>query len=123
MSLDPPLVSFSPSRDSLTWERMRRSGVFGVNVLAADQEPFAARAAPAGANRFAGLDWTSGSLGTPLLAGALAVFECEIVAEHAAGDHWIVVGRVDNLRVCSRRNPVVFFDGAFRALRPWSGRH
>jgi hypothetical protein len=29
--------------------------------------------------------------GIPLLTDALATLECEIVAEHPTGDHWIVV--------------------------------
>jgi 3-hydroxy-9,10-secoandrosta-1,3,5(10)-triene-9,17-dione monooxygenase reductase component len=116
VSLDPPLVSFAPSRDSLTWSRMRRTGGFGVNVLGGHHEPFARRATPAGAQRFAGLDWEPGRLGTPLLKDALASFECYIVGEHAAGDHWIVVGRVDNISTSSGGDPLVFFGGAFREL-------
>ena len=99
VSLEPPLVSFSPSRSSLTWSRMRRAGRFGVNVLGRQHERFAGRATPAGADRFAGLDWELGRGGVPLLTDALASLECEIVAEHPAGDHWIVVGRVDDLRI------------------------
>ena len=74
-------------------------GRFGVNVLGRQHERFAARATPAGADRFAGLDWEPGRGGAPLLTDALATLECEIVAEHPAGDHWIVVGRVDDLRI------------------------
>jgi 3-hydroxy-9,10-secoandrosta-1,3,5(10)-triene-9,17-dione monooxygenase reductase component len=123
VSLDPPLVSFSPSRGSLTWKRMRRTGGFGVNVLGGHHEPFATRATPAGAPRFAGLDWAPGRLGTPLLSDALASFECYIVGEHPAGDHWIVVGRIDNLRVAEAdTDPLVFFRGAFRAITPSSSR-
>jgi 3-hydroxy-9,10-secoandrosta-1,3,5(10)-triene-9,17-dione monooxygenase reductase component len=117
VSLEPPLVSFSPSRGSLTWSRMRRTGRFGVNVLGSRHERFARRAVPAGADRFAGLDWALGRLGTPLLSGALASFECEIASEHPAGDHWIVVGQVDNLSVSPAGDPLVFFDGSFRGLR------
>jgi 3-hydroxy-9,10-secoandrosta-1,3,5(10)-triene-9,17-dione monooxygenase reductase component len=118
VSLEPPLVSFSPSRRSLTWSRMRRTGGFGVNVLGERHESFALRATPAGARRFAGLGWEPGALGTPLLADALASFECYIVGEHAAGDHWIVVGRVANLRVPARGgDPLVFFEAGFRGLR------
>jgi 3-hydroxy-9,10-secoandrosta-1,3,5(10)-triene-9,17-dione monooxygenase reductase component len=116
VSLDPPLVSFCPSRSSLTWSRMRRTGRFGVNVLARRHESFARRATPAGADRFAGLDWEPGRGGVPLLTGALASLECEIVAEHPAGDHWIVVGRVENLRVAPETDPLVFFAGAFGGL-------
>src|SRR3954471_4674503 len=35
VSLDPPLVSFCPSRDSITWQRMRRAGRCTINILAA----------------------------------------------------------------------------------------
>jgi flavin reductase (DIM6/NTAB) family NADH-FMN oxidoreductase RutF len=59
---------------------------------------FAMRATPAGTVRFAGVDWHPGHSRIPLLTDALATLECEIVAEHPTGDHWIVVGRVDNLR-------------------------
>ncbi|MGZ6682299.1 MAG: flavin reductase family protein [Solirubrobacteraceae bacterium] len=117
VSLEPPLVSFCPSRSSLTWSRMRRAGCFGVNVLGRQHERFVARAAPAGADRFAGLDWERGHAGVPLLCDALASLECEIVAEHPAGDHWIVVARVDALHVPPAKDPLVFFAGAFRALQ------
>ena len=116
VSLEPPLVSFCPSRCSLTWSRMRRAGRFGVNVLGHRHERFAIGATPAGADRFAGLDWEPGRGGVPLLTDALASLECEIVAEHPAGDHWIVVGRVDNLRIAPIEDPLVFYAGAFRAL-------
>jgi 3-hydroxy-9,10-secoandrosta-1,3,5(10)-triene-9,17-dione monooxygenase reductase component len=116
VSLDPLLVSFCPSRSSLTWARMRRSGRFGVNLLGRHHEQFAIRATPAGADRFAGLDWEPGHGGVPLLTDSLASLDCEIVAEYPAGDHWIVVGQVDDLRIPQLGEPLVFFGGAFRAL-------
>jgi 3-hydroxy-9,10-secoandrosta-1,3,5(10)-triene-9,17-dione monooxygenase reductase component len=118
VSLDPPLVSFSPSRQSLTWSRMRRTGHLGVNVLARHHESFATRATPAGADRFAGLDWQPGRNGAPLVNDALASLECEIVAEYPVGDHWIVVAAVRHLRISAVEEPLVFFDGAFRQCRP-----
>ena|SRR5438874_2079425 len=117
VSLEPPLVSFCPSRSSLTWSRMRRAGRFGVNILGRQHERFAQRATPAGADRFAGLDWELGHGGVPLLTDALATLEFEILAEHPAGDHWIVVGRVDDVRTTALKDPLVFFAGAFGALR------
>ena len=117
VSLEPPMIAFSPSRSSLTWSRMRRTGRFGVNVLGRQHEPFVERAAPPGADRFAGLDWELGPGGVPLLADALASFECEIVAEHPSGDHWIVVGRVESLRISPMTDPLVFLAGAFHAVQ------
>jgi 3-hydroxy-9,10-secoandrosta-1,3,5(10)-triene-9,17-dione monooxygenase reductase component len=92
-------------------------GRFGVNILGRQHEPFAKRATRAGADRFAGLNWEVGRGGVPLLTDALASFECEIVAEHATGDHWIVVGQVDNLHISPDNDPLVFFAGAFGALQ------
>jgi 3-hydroxy-9,10-secoandrosta-1,3,5(10)-triene-9,17-dione monooxygenase reductase component len=117
VSLEPQLVSFSPSRSSLTWQRMRRTGRFGVSVLGRRHESFARRATPAGADRFVGLDWRTGPRGAPLLSDALATLECEIVAEHPAGDHTIVVGEVIHLQTPPADDPLVFFAGQFGALQ------
>ena len=105
VSLEPPLILFCPSRSSITWSRMRRAGRFAVNVLGRDSEAFVDRAAAPGADRFAGVAWTPGRGGAPLLTDALASLECEIVEEHPGGDHWIVVGRVDDLHLSPSQGP------------------
>ena len=117
VSLEPPLVSFCPSRSSLTWCRMRRAGRFGVNVLGRQHERFVSRATPPGSDRFAGLDWEPGNGGVPLLTDALASFEFETLAEHPTGDHWIVVGQIDNLRISLAQDPLIFFAGGFHAVQ------
>ena len=104
VSLEPPLVSFCPSRDSITWQRMRHAGRFAVHVLAARHGGFARRAAPPGADRFAERD---------VLRDALVAIECDLAAEYAAGDHWIVVGQVRRLRLSSEGEPLVYFGGRF----------
>ena len=93
VSLEPPLISFCPARSSLTWACMRKTGRFGVNVLRRQHERFVIR------------------------ADAVTTLECEIVAEHPAGDHWIVIGRVDDLRISLNTDPLVFFAGAFGTLQ------
>jgi flavin reductase (DIM6/NTAB) family NADH-FMN oxidoreductase RutF len=93
---------------------MRRAGHLGINVLARHHEHFVARATPAGADRFAGLDWAPGPGDVPLVRDALASLECEIVAEHPAGDHWIVVAAVRDLHVAPIQEPLVFYGGSFR---------
>jgi 3-hydroxy-9,10-secoandrosta-1,3,5(10)-triene-9,17-dione monooxygenase reductase component len=118
VSLEPPLLSFCPSRSSLTWARMRRTRRFGVNVLARRHEGFARHASLPGTDRFAGVDWQLGPGGAPLLTDALAALECDTVAEHPAGDHWIVVGRVDHLDVREDGDPLVYFAGRFGAFLP-----
>jgi 3-hydroxy-9,10-secoandrosta-1,3,5(10)-triene-9,17-dione monooxygenase reductase component len=117
VSLEPPLVSFCPARSSLTWSRMRRARRFGVNVLTRHHERFARRATPAGADRFAGLDWEFGQGGVPLLTDALTSLACKIVAEHPAGDHWIVIGQVHDMRTAPIKDPLVFFAGEFGVVQ------
>ncbi len=116
LSLDPPLVAFSPSRESLTWRRMRRTGRFGVNVLGAGHgEDIRERARPA-ADRLAGLAVDLTASGTPALRDALAFFDCALEAEHAAGDHTIAVGRVLATRLGAAGAPLVFFAGGFHSV-------
>jgi len=117
VSLEPPLLSFCPSRGSLTWSRMRRTQRFGVNVLGRRHERFVRSASPPGADRFAGVDWELGPGGVPLITDALAALECDIAAEHPAGDHWIIVGLVHDARLAPAAEPLVFFSGAFAGLR------
>src|SRR3954462_6924079 len=47
VSLDPPMISFCPARDSLTWRPMRSSRALTVNVLGKQHRAFARAAAPA----------------------------------------------------------------------------
>ena len=109
VSLDPPLVSFCPARDSLTWRRMRAARRFTVHVLSARSGEYARRAAAPGADRFADPD---------VLHDALAVIDCELEAEHPAGDHSIVVGRVRGLQTVRDGEPLVYFAGGFGAFEP-----
>ena len=96
---------------------MRGAGRFAVNVLGRDIEAFVAPAAAPGSDRFAGVAWTPGRGGAALLTDALASFECEIVGEHPGGDHWIIVGRVVDLHLSPRRDPLIFFPGGFHGIQ------
>ena len=111
VSLEPPLIAVCPSRRSFTWSRMRRRGRFGVNVLGAEHADYVRHAADPDADRFAGIDHTVTESGVPRIGSAIAFLDCEPVAEHLAGDHWIVVARVHDLLADHRRGPLVFSDG------------
>jgi flavin reductase (DIM6/NTAB) family NADH-FMN oxidoreductase RutF len=116
VSLEPALVAFSVSRTSLTWRRMRATGRFGINVLAARHaEGIRERARP-GADRLAGLDVDVLANGVPVLRDALAVIVCTLESEHATGDHTLPVGRVHGVRHGREEPPLVFFGGSFGTL-------
>jgi 3-hydroxy-9,10-secoandrosta-1,3,5(10)-triene-9,17-dione monooxygenase reductase component len=115
VSLDPPLVLFSPSRSSATWPRIARAGRFCANVLAAGQRSlartFGASAAP-GTDRFAGVAWSPPAAG-PVLDGALTWVGCAVEAVHEAGDHFVVIGRVTELGECAAGQPLLFYRGRY----------
>lgn len=112
VSLDPPLVLFCPARTSRSWPRIARSGRFAVNVLAADQADVSARFARSGVDKFAGLDWEPTEWG-PALPGVLATVQCTVEQVHPAGDHEIVLGRVQQLLTHREDGPLVFFRGGY----------
>jgi flavin reductase (DIM6/NTAB) family NADH-FMN oxidoreductase RutF len=111
VSLEPPLIAICPSRRSFTWSRMRRRGRFGVNVLGAEHADYVRHAAHPEADRFTGIDYELTESGVPRIRSAIAFLDCEPVSEQHAGDHWIVVARVQALLADPSREPLVFSDG------------
>ena len=94
VSLDPPLVLWSLSKQAFSREAFTSSGHFAIHVLAASQEDLSDRFARSGSDKFAGLDWTPGELGSPLFADHAARFQCRTRHEYDGGDHLILVGEV-----------------------------
>jgi flavin reductase (DIM6/NTAB) family NADH-FMN oxidoreductase RutF len=113
LSLEPPLVSFSPARTSSTWPRIRTIGRFCVNVLAGHQERISNAFARSGTDKFAGIAWTPSPAGAPVLDGVCAWVDCSLSAEHEGGDHTIVVGRVHDLRADEAATPLLFHRGGY----------
>jgi 3-hydroxy-9,10-secoandrosta-1,3,5(10)-triene-9,17-dione monooxygenase reductase component len=113
LSLDPPLVSFSPARTSSTWPRIREAGRFCVNVLAEEHDGLSSAFARSGTDKFAGVSWTCTPSGAPLLDGVAAWIDCTLDDEFPGGDHTIVVGRVGALDADPRRRPLLFHRGGY----------
>lgn len=113
VSLDPPLVAFSVNVRSTSWPRLRGAGAFCINILAEDQEALSRVFAGHGADRFTGVGWRPAPSGAPVLSGILAWIDCTLEAEHAAGDHVIVVGRVADLELGQEGRPLVFYRGGY----------
>lgn len=110
VSLDPLLVGFAAKRESTTWTAIEQAGTFCVNILGSHQLELSARMSGPG-DRFAGLSHTSAPVsGAPLLDGVPAWVDCTIDAVHPAGDHDIVVGRVEAFDAHADRStgPLVF---------------
>lgn len=117
VSLHPPLVMFVPAKTSRAWSAIHRAGHFTVNFLTHGQQEVSNLFATRGADKFAGVDWTPGTTGAPVLADTLGHIDCTIHAVHEGGDHHIVVGRVRDLQVGLDADPLLFFRGAYHSTR------
>lgn len=112
VSLDPPLVLWSLARRSANLAAFEAASHFAVNILADDQTALSERFARPSEDRFAGLDWTEGLGGAPVLAGCAATFECRTESRHEGGDHVIFLGRVERFDH-AERVPLAFHGGRY----------
>jgi flavin reductase len=99
LSLEPPLVSFTVSREAAMHELLREARGCAISLLAAGQDWLAqhfARGVPPIA-MWHGIATEPGASGAPLLVGALGWIECGLRDEVAAGTHTLFV--CDVLRV------------------------
>jgi flavin reductase (DIM6/NTAB) family NADH-FMN oxidoreductase RutF len=120
VSLDPPLVAFFPASSSSSFKQLRTARAFTVNVLAADQEPLCRQFATSGADKFNGVPWRPGPLGSPILEGTVSWIECGFEQIREAGDHYIVLGLVHALAVERSTLPLLFFQGGYGQFSPGS---
>ncbi len=119
LSLDPPLFVICVDNKSETLEPMKQSRIFGINILAADQQALSNGFAQKNPDKFAEVSFEWGNLGAPLLNGRLLGLECEVTAIHPEGDHHIFVGKVTGLTPTSdeQAEPLVYFRGRYVALQ------
>jgi flavin reductase (DIM6/NTAB) family NADH-FMN oxidoreductase RutF/DNA-binding IclR family transcriptional regulator len=120
-SLDPPLVAFLPDKKSSSWKALRESGdKFCVNILAASQEDVCRAVTMRKQDKLAGVDWHPSAAGNPVITGSVAYIDCTVEDIHDAGDHHIVVGRVQELAVTDASYPLLFFRGGYGSFSPLS---
>ncbi len=117
VSLDPPLLLWSPARSSARFPVFAAAEDFAVHVLAESQLALA-EAFTRDGRAFAGLDLSEGPGGVPLIGGVLARFCCRTVARHEAGDHLIIVGRIGTAARAPGGAPLVFSAGRYGGLAP-----
>lgn len=115
VSMSPPLVSFSVMSSSFSYPKIRRAGRFAVNILAGDQVWVSNLFARKGADKWRGVEWKQSPLGNPIINGGLHWLDCDIDAEHVAGDHLIVIGEVRALdrQKTATTQPLLYFKGQY----------
>jgi flavin reductase (DIM6/NTAB) family NADH-FMN oxidoreductase RutF len=118
LSLDPPLVGVSISRQAALHELIKRADAFAASLLGAGQEAHAqhfARGVPPIA-LWQGIATRVGASGAPLLGDAIGWVECRHRAQYDTGDHSFFVGDVVAVEHGRPAPPLVFYEQAYRSL-------
>ena len=116
VSLDPALVSFCVMKSSTTWPKLSALPRLGVSVLGDFQTNVARQIAAKNADRFAGVNFHRTAEGAVLLDGAPLWLDCSLENVVEAGDHEIVILRINSLSDSGESTPAIFHNSEFKTL-------
>jgi flavin reductase (DIM6/NTAB) family NADH-FMN oxidoreductase RutF len=120
LSLGPPLVLFCVARQARSHPGLCAARRYCISVLAEDQASVARRFVSRDPERFR--DGTFPMDGLPAVIGATAWLLCSRHDLVAAGDHSIVIARVEQAERGSA-SPLLYLGRTFRSLTPTDTRH
>lgn len=112
VSMDPPLILWSVTKTAHSAPVFQKANHFSVHVLAADQMALSNRFARSGTDKFDGVDYMVDPNGVPHIAGVLTRFDCRTWSVYEGGDHWIIVGEVQDMETQSGEG-LVFSGGSY----------
>jgi flavin reductase (DIM6/NTAB) family NADH-FMN oxidoreductase RutF len=113
VSLDPPLILWSLSRQAPSFADFTNATHFAVNVLESGQHHLSRQFSTPLPDKFAGVKCAEGAGGVPLLHGVIAQFVCRKVRQYDGGDHVVLVGEVEQYNY-NEGEPLVFHSGRYR---------
>ena len=93
----PPLVVVGVKADSGTYQVVKSTRMFALNMLGKDQKALAFtffRPADLSDGKISGQPFHKGSTGAPILSEAPGAVECRVTSIVEQGDHHIVIGEV-----------------------------
>ncbi|HEV3428467.1 MAG TPA: flavin reductase [Paraburkholderia sp.] len=95
VSLDPALLLVSIAKTSSNYQTFSTTRHFAINVLAEGQKDLSNTFARPSEDRFANVDWNLSANHNPLIGDVSAWFDCTTHAVIDAGDHALLVGKVE----------------------------
>jgi len=112
VSMSPPLILWSVSKNAKSAHAFKDAPYFSVNVLSSSQIEISNRFATSGANKFENTPHIINENNVPLISDCTSRFDCKKYAVHDGGDHWIVLGEVLTFED-SKREGLVFSSGSY----------
>jgi flavin reductase (DIM6/NTAB) family NADH-FMN oxidoreductase RutF len=99
VSLDPPLISFCLAKEAASLPAFKKRAAFAVNILSYVQEDYARIFSGKAAKHWDKIPHSLTGRGVPLLEGCVATLSCRVDGLLKGGDHTIILGRVEDIRL------------------------
>ena len=115
VSLDPPLILWNIAKVSNSLDAYLDAAHFAINVLSSEQREVSNHFAQSDHTLFDNVDFELSDRNVPLLPGTIATFECRTHQIHDCGDHYIIIGEVEDFSA-NEQEPLLFFGGDYRHL-------
>ncbi len=119
LSLDPPLILVCVAQHARSYALVKKSGVFAVNILSADQLDWGRRFVgliPKIEGQFANIAYQTAVTDSPILPGTLSWVDCRLRDACAGGDHTIFVGEVIACGIGDDGTPLLYYNRHWRQL-------
>ncbi|WP_322094717.1 flavin reductase [Paraburkholderia bannensis] len=95
VSLDPALLLVSIAKTSSNYQTFSTTRHFAINILSEGQKDLSNTFARPSEDRFANVNWNLSANNNPLIGEVSAWFDCTTHAVIDAGDHALLVGKVE----------------------------
>lgn len=120
VSDSPPTVLVCLNRENPRNEAFVVNRNFALNTLASTQQElamaFSGQTGLPPDERFAVGEWDVLASGAPVLKGALASFDCELMDAKDWATHRVLFGRVAGLRTGENLRPLIYHDRSYHTL-------
>jgi flavin reductase (DIM6/NTAB) family NADH-FMN oxidoreductase RutF len=116
VSAGPPTALVSLDSEGVAARAIAATGRFGVSILAADQLAVADYASAPGEPKFLERFAEPDAGASPVVAGAPAHLDCELVDSIEVADHTVFFGRVLSARASHEGAPLLYHRRDYRTL-------
>jgi flavin reductase len=120
VSDSPPTLLVCLNRRSISAPVLTANRAFCVNTLRAGEEDianlFAGRSSASREERFAAGQWISLATGAPVLASAVAAFDCRVSEIKSVGSHHVIFGVVEAVRLGAPGEVLVYHERAYKRV-------
>jgi flavin reductase (DIM6/NTAB) family NADH-FMN oxidoreductase RutF len=114
VSFHPPMLMIAVDKLHYSVDLLRSTKNFCVNLLGADQAALAgrfAKQATTGDDKLTDVAQRPAESGAAILTDSVAYFDCEVASTVEAGDHLVVIGKIEEAAVLSDQAPLTSASG------------